>query len=151
MIFSYPDFEVIIEKSGKKSMFFNCSVEDLSAPAESNDDDEADPFEIVSMAVSDFRFLTPGFYDYRSLLSGRKVCRLAHRQRTLTLGGPRNGPKLPFLTLAAFKMDKGYLIWVSCLWNSYKTKIISVYKQHKQIFHKSQLWQLSIQLLNGKF
>ena len=151
MIFSYPDFEVIIEKSGKKSMFFNCSVEDLSAPAESNDDDEADPFEIVSMAVSDFRFLTPGFYDYRSLLSGRKVCRLAHRQRTLTLGGPRNGPKLPFLTLAAFKMDKGYLISVSCLWNSYKTKIISVYKQHKQIFHKSQLWQLSIQLLNGKF
>ena len=115
MIFSYPDFEVIIEKSGKKSMFFNCSVEDLSAPAESNDDDEADPFEIVSMAVSDFRFLTPGFYDYRSLLSGRKVCRLAHRQRTLTLGGPRNGPKLPFLTLAAFKMDKGYLISVSCL------------------------------------
>ena len=151
MIFSYPDFEVIIEKSGKKSMFFNCSVEDLSAPAESNDDDEADPFEIVSMAVSDFRFLTPGFYDYRSLLSGRKVCRLAHRQRTLTLGGPRNGPKLPFLTLAAFKMDKGYLISVSCLWNSYKTKIISVYKQHKQIFDKSQLWQLSIQLLNGKF
>ena len=39
-------------------MFFNCSVEDLNAPADSDADEDADPFEIVSMAVSYIRFFT---------------------------------------------------------------------------------------------
>ena len=37
-------------------MFFNCSVEDLNAPADSDAEEDADPFEIVSMAVSYGRF-----------------------------------------------------------------------------------------------
>lgn len=46
-------------------MFFNCSVEDLNAPADSDGDEDADPFEIVSMAVSYRRFLPSVFRQPR--------------------------------------------------------------------------------------
>ena len=46
-VLCYPDFEVIIEKSGKKCMFFNCTVE-----TDHDAGEDVDPFEIHSVSVS---------------------------------------------------------------------------------------------------
>ena len=48
--FSYPAFEVVCERPGKKSIFVACQMEN---PALSNEDDseDADPYEIINISV----------------------------------------------------------------------------------------------------
>ena len=49
-VFSYPAFEVVCERPGKKSIFVACQMEN---PALSNEDDpeDADPYEIINISV----------------------------------------------------------------------------------------------------
>lgn len=69
-----PDFEVIIEKDGKKKIWINC-IYDVEEPEEAPtaDDEETDAFEIISLTIAsdetDFPYvmnmdaMDPAFYD----------------------------------------------------------------------------------------
>ena len=72
--FSHPEFEVIIEKPGKKTVFVNCAMERPEATEEG--EDEPDPFEIFSISV---------IYMYKNIENQLIKFRLAKKQTSLPM------------------------------------------------------------------
>ena len=60
-LFSYPAFEVVCERPGKKSIFVACQMENPALSSE-DDSEDADPYEIINISVRLRRFFVHSYF-----------------------------------------------------------------------------------------